>query len=125
MPERYDPLVRYMVYCCAFIVERERYYSYWLIMSALTLLELQSHFGDKPLKFQVVCPQSGTPVLKGLKEGKLRGRSRAWAACDDFDVCAPLLRIRSEEAGNPEAGVMGWVCICSMVHLQPHKSPPV
>ena len=29
-------------------------------------VELQSHFGDNPLKFQVVCPQIGTAVLKGL-----------------------------------------------------------
>ena len=29
----------------------------------LTLLELQSRFGDIPLKFQVVCPQNGTAVL--------------------------------------------------------------
>ena len=29
-------------------------------------LELQSHFGDNPLKFQVGCPQIGTAVLKGL-----------------------------------------------------------
>ena len=27
------------------------------------LLELQSHFGEYPLKFQVVCPQIGTAVL--------------------------------------------------------------
>ena len=32
----------------------------------LTLLEPQSRFGDKPLKFQVVCPQNETAVLKGL-----------------------------------------------------------
>ena len=32
----------------------------------LTLLEPQSRFGDKPFKFQVVCPQNGTAVLKGL-----------------------------------------------------------
>ena len=32
----------------------------------LTLLELQSHFWGNPLKFQVVCPQIGTVVLKGL-----------------------------------------------------------
>ena len=32
----------------------------------LTLVEPQSHFGDKPVKFQVVCPQNGTAVLKGL-----------------------------------------------------------
>ena len=30
-------------------------------------LEPQSRFGDKPLKFQVVRPQNGTAVLKGLK----------------------------------------------------------
>ena len=32
----------------------------------LTLLEPQSRFGDNTLKFQVVCPQNGTAVLKGL-----------------------------------------------------------
>ena len=32
----------------------------------LTLLEPQSAFGDKLLNFQVVCPQNGTAVLKGL-----------------------------------------------------------
>ena len=34
--------------------------------SDLTLLEPQSRFGDKPLTFQVVCPQNGTAALKGL-----------------------------------------------------------
>ena len=34
--------------------------------ASLTLLELQSHCGENPLKFQVVCPQIGTAVLKGL-----------------------------------------------------------
>ena len=33
---------------------------------SLTLLEPHFRFGDKPLKFQVVCPQIGTAVLKGL-----------------------------------------------------------
>ena len=33
---------------------------------SLTLLEPQSRFGDKSLNFQVVCPQNGTAVLKGL-----------------------------------------------------------
>ena len=32
----------------------------------LTLLGLQSRFGDKPVKFGVICPQNGTAVLKGL-----------------------------------------------------------
>ena len=30
------------------------------------LLDPQSRFGDKPVKFQVVCPQNGTAVLEGL-----------------------------------------------------------
>ena len=34
--------------------------------SILTPLEPQSRCGDKPLKFQVVWPQNGTAVLKGL-----------------------------------------------------------
>ena len=34
--------------------------------AALTPLEPQSRFGDKPLKFQVFCPQNGTGALKGL-----------------------------------------------------------
>ena len=28
----------------------------------------QSSFGDKPVKFQVVCPQNGTAVLKKVKK---------------------------------------------------------
>ena len=35
----------------------------------LTLLKLQSRFGDNPLNFRVVCPQNGTAVLKGLRNG--------------------------------------------------------
>ena len=31
-----------------------------------TPLVLESRFGDKPVKFQVACPQNGTAVLKGL-----------------------------------------------------------
>ena len=42
-------------------------------MLDLTLLELQSQFGDNALKFQVVCPQIGTAVLKGLMTGLLTG----------------------------------------------------
>ena len=33
----------------------------------LTLLEPQTRFGDKPLKFQVACPQNGTAARKGLR----------------------------------------------------------
>ena len=33
----------------------------------LTLLEPQSRFGDKSVKFQVFCHKNGTAVLKGLK----------------------------------------------------------
>ena len=36
-----------------------------------TLLGPQSRFGDKPVKFQVVCPQNGTAVSKGLTEQQL------------------------------------------------------
>ena len=35
----------------------------------LTLLELQSHAGNKPLIFQVVCTQNGTAVQKGSSWG--------------------------------------------------------
>ena len=35
---------------------------------SLTLLEPESRFGDKAFKFQVVCPQHGTAVLKGLRQ---------------------------------------------------------
>ena len=32
---------------------------------------VSSVFGDKPFKFQVVCPQIGTAVLKGLRTALL------------------------------------------------------
>ena len=38
-----------------------------LLYHSSTLLEPQSHFGDRPVKFQVVCPQNRTAVLKGLR----------------------------------------------------------
>ena len=38
----------------------------------LTLEKLQSRFGDKPLKLQVVRPQNGTAVLKGLIARSIR-----------------------------------------------------
>ena len=34
---------------------------------AKSVLEPQFCFGDKPVKFQVICPQNGAAVLKGLK----------------------------------------------------------
>ena len=49
-------------------------YSYWKTRKtafperstvALSLLRLQSGVGDKPVKFQVVCPPNGTAVLIG------------------------------------------------------------
>ena len=40
----------------------------------LTLLEPQSRFGDKPVKFQVVLSPNGTAVLKGLIAGGWRGK---------------------------------------------------
>ena len=52
----------------------------------LTLLEPQSRFGDKPVNFQLVCPQNGTAVLKGLilivalLEARGSGRRSAAAA---------------------------------------------
>ena len=39
-----------------------------LVPPASTLLEPQPRFVDKPVKFQVVCPQHGTAVLKGTTE---------------------------------------------------------
>ena len=33
----------------------------------LLLLELQARFGDKPVKFQVMCPPNGAAVLKRLR----------------------------------------------------------
>ena len=41
-------------------------------LPTLTLLGPQSRFGDKPLKFQVVCPQNETAVLKGLTPTRAR-----------------------------------------------------
>ena len=34
---------------------------------AFTPLEPQSRCGDKPLEFQVICPQNGAAVLKGFR----------------------------------------------------------
>ena len=44
-----------------------RFNALWV---GLTLLEPQSRFGDKLVKFRIVCPQNGTAVLKGLSVKK-------------------------------------------------------
>ena len=62
---RYDE-VRYEVILSGGDVLRER---------VLTLLEPQSRFGDKTLKFQVVCPQNGTAVPKWLTINALLQRT--------------------------------------------------
>ena len=43
----------------------------------LTLLEPQSRFGDRPVKFRVVCPQNGTAVLNGSRHEGDRKSIRA------------------------------------------------
>ena len=52
---------------------------YWLFPS-IDIPEIpQSRFGDKPFKLQVVCPQNGTGVLKGLTDhGVFRILSRGF-----------------------------------------------
>ena len=44
-----------------------------------TRLEPQSRFGDKLLKFQVVCPQNGTAALRGLRyNAGVNGDQNMW-----------------------------------------------
>ena len=56
---------------CIFLVLKNRH-GHWLCWvpkgrkNDLILLALQARFGDKPVNFQVVCPQNGTAPLKGL-----------------------------------------------------------
>ena len=76
-----------------------------VVNSILTLLELQSHFGDNRFKFQVVCPQIGTAVLKGLKSSETslqRARERVQAISTFFIfACAGRVRhipLRSSKA---------------------------
>ena len=47
-------------------IPRDRSLHLYLVRSIKTLLGPQSRFGDKPGKFEVVCPQNRTAVLRGL-----------------------------------------------------------
>ena len=38
----------------------------YIQVSSFTLSKLQSRFGDKPVVFQIVCPQYETALLKGF-----------------------------------------------------------
>ena len=72
-----------------------------------TLLEPQSRFGDKSLNFQVVCPQNGTAVLKGLTVLELQ--SRFGDVPLKFQVICPQLsptRNCSPKRVNSEKGPM-------------------
>ena len=61
------------------LVEGYKYKDRWVTLptlnlesyiSHLTLLGPQSRCGYKPFKFQVLCPQNGTAVLKELSTGE-------------------------------------------------------
>ena len=54
--QEFQPLLRFIIF----------YFCQYYPTTLLTLLEPQSRFGGKPLNFQLVCPQNGTAVLKGL-----------------------------------------------------------
>ena len=69
----------------------------------LTLLEPQSRFGDKAVRFQAVCPQNGTAVLRGLKRYQSRREKTEknitlvrcnvrWFRLDTMLQCPILLR---------------------------------
>ena len=46
----------------------------------LTVVEPLSHFGDKPVKLSVICPQNGTAVLEGLNARIKWANRRRFAA---------------------------------------------
>ena len=51
-----------------------------------TLLEPQSRFGDKQVKFRVVCPRNGTAVLKGLIDTDPGPQIMLWLFPDKITV---------------------------------------
>ena len=65
-------------------------------LNGTAFLGLQSHFGDKSLKFQVLCPQNGTAVLSGISGAltvlkNLRNKDRK--ALRNFENCFNTARI--------------------------------
>ena len=70
--------LRLRVYAYAYLVQeygntRRRSECDHEIRQILTLIGLESRFGDKLLRIRVLCPQNGTAVLKGLtKCGNVR-----------------------------------------------------
>ena len=83
-------------------VERENVVS-------LTRLGPQSRFGGKSLKFQVICPQNGTTVLKGLSfiftnppEDKNKNENKCYVTPDlSYDYC---LKIQGDDNRWEEGG---------------------
>ena len=66
----------------------------------ITLLELQFHFGDNPFKFQVVCPQIGTAVLKGISRSSgLCGecKRRAMRPRESQEICRRYIYFRNKQ----------------------------
>ena len=78
------------------------YGQFWPVWAAVwgqgesTLLDPQSRFGDKPLKFQVICPQNGTAVLKGLSWGLVFVSLCAPQISTYFDQFRPLQHLYVE-----------------------------
>ena len=79
----------------------------------LNPLEPRSRFGDKPLKFQVACPQNGTAALKGVK-GQTQRKCWLWNRLrQESCVDAPLvvLSTPSPLPRNPAHGNRPRGCV--------------
>ena len=71
--------------------------------AGLSLLEPQSRFGDKPFRFQVVCPQNGTAVLTQSTPpttNTCRATPPPWFGDADILGCKPPLRTTCASAGG-------------------------
>ena len=94
-------------------------------VSSLTPLAPQSRFGDKTLKFQGVCPQNGTAVLKGLRSRnnlEIPGtRIRSGRGRRNNPLCSSVLVLtwqaaRSTARCTARGITLADYCCCPMAH---------
>ena len=78
------------------------YFHFFFPETVLTLLEPQPRFGDKPLKFQVVCPQNGTAVLKGLNNKECFTRTKP---CGGKGGEAAIARVQPGRTSHARTGI--------------------
>ena len=87
------------------------------VILVLTRFEPQSRFGDKALKSQVICSQSGTTVPRALNSGPLYSDSRIKSSSTVSTYCCVMIVPSSSCPRVHDILILLFLVVCSITFV--------